>query len=81
MPISPIIRVAWDGVLKVWWAVSDDLPIIAEAATLDKLVSRVIETLSELKLDAAPEASPEVQLILSLPIRSAPRFVWQKNAG
>jgi hypothetical protein len=73
--------VAWDGVLNVWWAVSDDLPIIAEAATLDKLVSRVIEALSELKVDAASEASPEVQLGLSLPIRSTPRFVRLKGAG
>ena len=69
----------WDGVIKVWWAVGDDLTIIAEAATLDRLVSKVIAALSELNLDAAPEAPPEVQLVLGLPIRSAPEVRMAKG--
>jgi len=72
-----IIRVTWDEVLKVWWAVSDDHPIVAEAPTLDGLVVVVSEALSKQIPDAACKVPPEAQLILMLPIRSAPRFVWR----
>jgi len=42
------IKAQWDGEAAVWWCSNDELPLTTEAATFEKLVSRVLEIAPEI---------------------------------
>ncbi len=51
-----LVNVHWDGVARVFWANSDDVPgLVSEAPTFDALVKRVTAVAPELLADNRPD--------------------------
>jgi hypothetical protein len=57
-PVIFTVSAVWDGEANVWSGHCDDLPAAADGATLDEL----LEKMSRMALDVAPDNHPEVDL-------------------
>jgi hypothetical protein len=56
-PVIFSVSAIWDAEARVWSGHSDDIPAAAEAPTLDEL----LEKISQMALDLAPENHPDVE--------------------
>src|SRR5271165_1339352 len=55
-PVIFTVSAIWDADANVWSGHSDELPVAADAATLDELLEKV----SRMALDVAPDNHPDV---------------------
>ncbi len=56
-PVIFTVSAIWDAEARVWSGHCDDIPAAAEAPTLDELLEKV----SQMALDMAPENHPDVE--------------------
>ncbi len=66
-PVVFTIIAQWDAEAHLWVGRCDDVPVIAEAATLDDLLARATEQTLDLLPDNHPDIDPNgvlVQLIV-----------------
>ena len=56
-PVIFTVSAIWDVEARVWSGHCDDIPAAAEAPTLDELLEKV----SQMALDLAPENHPDVE--------------------
>jgi hypothetical protein len=73
-PVIFTIVAHWDADARLWVGRCDDVPVIAEAATLDDLLARATEQTLDLLPDNHPDVDPArvmVQLIVQREAASA----------
>jgi Domain of unknown function (DUF1902) len=56
-PVIFTVSAIWDAEAKVWSGHCDDIPVAADAPTLDELLEKV----SRMALDVAPDNLPDVE--------------------
>lgn len=65
------VYVQWDKEAKVYVATSDDIPgLVTEAASLDRLMERVLEVAPELLHDNAPDGDDDFRHLLDVCVRA-----------
>ncbi len=57
-PVIFTVSAIWDAEANVWSGHCDEIPAAADAATLDELLEKV----SRMALDVAPDNHPDVEL-------------------
>ena len=58
-PVIFTIQARWDPEASVWWGRSEEVPVAAEAATLDALLAKAAAQTLDLLRDNHPGVEPE----------------------